>query len=360
MANKQAAQLVVVDEGSRQVKVCWQDADGKIQTKVIPSNVNDQQEGNDFLGNPHDSNYLIKNNEGTDVNYFVFDFESVLDRVDTNTERYQVSHANRALVHEALRQAGFEGKPVEVVCTLPLSQFFIHNGQGRRDDSRIDEKKKNLMGEIANVNSIPAAKITDCRVAPESISAWFNLLFKDDLTVDAEKYQATSVLIVDIGGTTTDIAMINGKGHPTSRKTEDVGVFNVIDRIRELLPSKIKDVKTINDVQMENLLRTGRFRNQDVQAIIKEAVRPIQTKLVAAMDKFEKDSMSLDYIVLVGGGAALFGQSLSDEYANSGSRANVILPEDAEFYVAKGIMKSELFQLAQKAKTPTEQSTETA
>ncbi len=326
-------QTVIVDEGSTQIKVCWQDAvSGEFQIKIIPSNVA-MKEGTDDYGKVLDSSYTL---DGDD--YYVFGNGQREERLDTNTNRYQVSNANLVLLHEALRQAGFGGKSVDVFVTLPVDQYFHANGKS--NDERIKLKKDRLMRPIENSNGLPLADIKSIGVASESIPAWYNIQIDDNLDADEEQCELESVLVVDIGGTTTDVSLINGDAIVSKRGTIPNGVYDIESNIRSNLVEI--GIRSVSDTQMYHLLRTKEFRGQDVTAEVRKSIRSIQDRIATAMVKFEDKPESLDCILIVGGGAALFGQSLADLYAD-GQKCNVIIPENPETYVAKGLMKSRLY-----------------
>ena len=81
MSNKK---IVVVDEGSAQIKLTWlDDKTRKIQTFVIPAMVGDEA-GTDPVGNLLKSNYQIGENE-----YYVS--EKIVDPLTTKLANYQIS-----------------------------------------------------------------------------------------------------------------------------------------------------------------------------------------------------------------------------------------------------------------------------
>ena len=343
--------FVVVDEGSSQVKVRYTDQKtGEQKSLIIPSNVTDENVGTDNDGHLLDSNYIV---DGT--TYFVYGDDRKESRMVTSNKRYQISDINRILVHEALRQAGFGGRDVRIVCTLPVLQYFDKTGMQQKE--RIAAKKKSLTStNIRNKkDGVKLANITECLVTAESIPAWFDILLDDDLKADKTMKEAEAVMIVDVGGTTTDITLINGKGSPIRRDTVDRGVFHIAENVRAAMATKM-EVASVSDNQMDLLLRSKKFAGEDITKLINSAIRPIQSKVLAAMLEFEDNPDSLNYVLYAGGGAALFGRSLAEQYADGGDTSNVIIPVNPEFSVANGLMKNLLL----KNKLEAKQSAETA
>ena len=323
-------QTVIVDEGSTQIKVCWKDKEtGELRQFVMPSNVA-MKTGTDVNGDWYDSAYVVDEDD-----YYTFDNKHREKRMDTNLDRYQVSTANLVLLHDALRKSGFGDQKIDILVTLPVDQFFLPNGT--RDNNRIQRKKDKLMSKISNRNNLPLAQINSIGVMSESIPALFDIQLNDDLELDEEIADMSAILVLDIGGTTTDMSLTNGDGAIARRDTLKVGVYDIETNIREKMIGP--DIRSIDESQMQNLIRTQEFRGKNVSAEIRKAVRPVQSDIVSAMVKFEADPASLDAVLIVGGGAALFGQSLAEEYAD-GAKCNVIIPKNPDISVARGMLKS--------------------
>ncbi len=329
---------VIVDEGSAQVKATWVDSKAKkIVSLVIPSMVGDEA-GTDAVGNILDSSYTIDDDE-----YYVS--SNLRNPLATKREDYQTSPENRVLVHEALRKAGFGGQQINILCTLPVGQFFM--GSGRRIDSDlISKKKRNLTAAVENMNGLPLASIVRCGVAPESIPSWFDMSIDehgewiDDMVV----YQ--TILVVDIGGTTTDLSIIDGQGTPDRKHSIPLGVFDIAEELATLMVQN-KKAKSLPRAHLDAVLRTGTYRNINCVDMIKTASKRVMNRILNAMNVHESDSMVFDYILFVGGGAALIGEDLAAEYGN---RERSHIPADPDLSVARGLMKYELAnQLAEEA-----------
>lgn len=321
---------IVVDEGSAQIKVCWHD--GKVIRQLkIPSLVSrDSMDAVDGSGNFLPSSYQIGDRE-------LYTKPTMSHPQPTKNADYQTSLNNRVLVHEALRQAGFGGKEVHVYCTLPVTQFFQGN---RVNQALIEEKKKRLMGEISNMASAPLARITRVNVSPESIPAWYHLLINEEGEVDQNLVAAQSVMVVDIGGTTTDITLMDGNSQPRNAISLDIGVFDVSKNLCELIVQE-NISRTVPAIHMDTILRQKRYRNTDVSDLLRKASLPVRDFILDKMKEFEIDPGALDHIVYVGGGAALFGAELAAEYGNLAASHT---PEQPDMAVALGLLKSELVE----------------
>ncbi|MCZ9174406.1 plasmid segregation protein ParM, partial [Escherichia albertii] len=73
-------------------------------------------------------------------------------------------------IHHALVKSGITPQEVDVVVTLPLSEYFDTNAQP--DMANISRKKANVMRPVEYQNG-EAFTIRNVRVMPESIPAGF-------------------------------------------------------------------------------------------------------------------------------------------------------------------------------------------
>ncbi len=323
-------QLVIVDEGSAQVKVTWFDRKEKsIKSCVIPSMVA-MDVDTDPVGNPLDNSYIV---DGTE--YCVS--PDLKSPITTKRESYQTSVENRVLVHEALRKAGFGDQDLEVRVTLPITQYFFGDSH-KRNDSLIKRKKENLLEPVENINGVALANIQSVMVAPESIPAWFDFALDDTGEWIGDLDDCQSVMVVDIGGTTTDLSIINGEGTPKRKHSISRGVYDIGNELSTLLVANGK-AKTLPRAHLDNVLRTGTYRGFNCLDMIAQAAKKVASEIHNKMDEYEGDSGALDKIIFVGGGAALIGEDLAASYGNS---ANSHIPAEPDLSIARGLVKMQL------------------
>ena len=317
---------VVVDEGSTQVKISWFDQDG-IKSMTLQAMVTGEYV-KAMNGKPNASSYTVAGNEYA-VN------ENARKVFDNKGEVYQTSHHNRVLVHEALRQAGFGGQDVDVICTLPIRQYYI-GSTNKVDEKRVQKKKDNIMGEISPADpEVKLANIVRCSVSPEAIPAWFTILLDDKFDTIDEKWNMQNIMIVDIGGTTTDISLIDGEGNSIARDGEEVGVLDLFEELNAIVV-KETPVKAIQRNSLDHVMRDRTYNDTDLSTYIIKASAGIRYKILNKMMVMVPDSESLDAVVFVGGGSAIFGKELSEAYGNT---ANTYLnTEEADLQVARGLV----------------------
>ena len=317
--------IVVVDEGSNQVKTVWFNAEkNQIEYHIMPSLVI-RKKATDEEGYILDSAYEI----GAKKYYSVVDNDHE-GGLPTMGYDYQISKANMALTHEALR-VNFADQTVDVYVTLPIGQFFLEDNTRHTD--RIDEKKALLSDTPVNINGKPMATIASLDVMPEGIPVWFDLLFSDDIQFQNKFENVEKVLIVDIGGTTFDMTLVTGNGRILAKEGVEVGCFDIAKNLRGVLP----DALSVSNKAIEGVMRTKQFRGKDVTAELIEASDPVAEHIYQKMKTFEKDPQSLDYVVYAGGGANLLGDQLEQYYGGK-----TLIPNQPELSVARGILKRKL------------------
>ncbi len=136
--------------------------------------------------------------------------------ITTNNSEWQYSLINTVAIHHALLQTSIIPQEVDITVTLPLAEYYDEDNQINFDN--IERKKKNLRKIVSNNKNFPMFSFKEISVKPESIPAGFDKL------IDIPETQ--SMLIVDIGGTTLDIAQISGNmsGVVNLAGDSDIGV----------------------------------------------------------------------------------------------------------------------------------------
>ena len=322
---------VVIDDGSSQIKICWVE-NGQIKVSVFDTIVlNKPLYADGGLFSP--STYVV-NGRTLSVS------KSANESSRTDDSRYyQTSPQNRVCIHEALRMIGLGGEEVKVTTTLPVRQFFNDSAVGNDPINQAikNEKRQHIMGSIDSKGGYPLAKIVDCSVSPEAIPVWNDLritndfrLIKNNLGIRPDQY----ILIVDIGGTTTDIVKINGNGVMQDINGSDHGVYNVADSLRKILNNSF-DLEGVQDNALINYMKEKEFRGKDITREIKMATEETCENIYLEMRKTHRGSNELGGVVYVGGGAQIMGESLQAQYGG-------VTQIRDEFAIARGILKAKV------------------
>ncbi|WP_461537456.1 plasmid segregation protein ParM domain-containing protein [Spongorhabdus nitratireducens] len=321
------ATLVVIDEGSAQSKATFKSAEGNIVTRVVPSRIAEQAKV-DINGYAESAYFTEEGGEYT-VNG---DFDDI---IRTNIPSYQISEANRALVHETLRQSGFGGHSVRVAVTLPMSQFFSRVKGSPINQKLISSKKRNVLGGIKSAAGHSLAEIIDCKVYPEGIPALFDTIRDDSGELKPGFEDAMKILVVDIGGTTTDVSVVTPNGTIESYDSFQTGVLMVAERFSELAAPEF-GLKRIPRAMAEEALKTGKLKNIEVKNLIEKATRNVMQTILRELEAMVSTPTLLDRVLIVGGGAALMGQDLAEAMG-----VEALIPEQPDMAISRGIYKLE-------------------
>ena len=201
----------------------------------------------------------------------------------------------------------------QVVCGLPINQY-------KSNKDKLEELIANNKMKAIKINGkFREIIISDFKVYPEGIGAYYNLDNKED------------VIIVDIGGRTTDIAYISGNKHHSSN-TVAVGTLNIYKQVADILNSNYSldlDIQAVDRITERGLLKVD---NRDVDLrFITGILKNNFLKIKEALD-FNFPART-EKIILVGGGAKLFAKAFKKRYENCE------IAEEAVFANALGFRK---------------------
>lgn len=124
---------ICIDDGSTNIKLAWTE-NGERRNAISPNSF--KSEWSAPFGGTQPANYMLDG-----VRY---GFDPVSDRfVQTTDTQYQYSDVNVIAIHHALVKSGITPQEVDVVVTLPLSEYFDTNAQP--DMANINRKKAQIV-----------------------------------------------------------------------------------------------------------------------------------------------------------------------------------------------------------------------
>ena len=203
----------------------------------------------------------------------------------------------------------------KVVVGLPINQYKKHK-------TELKELIEN--NRCANVNNRQLI-IEDVEIAPEGAAAYYNLSLEQ-----REKIGNNQLIIVDIGGLTTDITLfINNR--ISDIQTIPVGMLKIYQDIIDYINTAYTQNFILEDA--ESVIKNGlmlKGENKDISFI-----KPILQKHFNSLYKELQLKFNVDkgYILLTGGG------SLSLQYAFKNRLNNVLVSNDCIFDNAIGFKK---------------------
>jgi len=332
---KNAPLLVAIDDGYAQIKVYGDAPDGGEPTKrVLRSSLRPGKYGLRRLSG-EGSVDAYKVDEGGE-----FTVSEDVEAENTQFDGFHLSTMNRVFNHHGLFAAGYGGREVDLITGLPVHDFFTQDGVNQE---RINAKKANLARKVERTSSAePMATLRSVDVGCQAVAAWWDYSFGDDLKPRNDL--KGSVAIVDIGGRTTDIAVVV-KGSTVDSAlsgTRNSGVLDVYKAVNVALQKRFSIRDTFPLTYMDSAVRTGRlevFGNvEDVSDLVREAVSQVEEEIYREIDRrIGSNVATLRAIVFTGGGGALFS-GLAKRFRNG---AMIV---DPEFANARGLFKFAKFR----------------
>jgi len=330
--------VVAIDDGYAQTKL-WGDGDGGVKSLVLRSSVRPGRHTIvSFSGESVGSSYRVEEGEE-------FTVSPDIEGENTQFDGFHSSPMNRVINHHALVSAGYGGKRVHLVTSLPVGEFFLN---GRRCDAAIAKKTENIMRGIENTNSaVNLAKVVEVSVGCQALAAFVDYWLDDDFR--ERDVPVDRVAIVDIGGRTTDIVLVLDGASLDQRRsgTENIGALDVYSSLsasirerfstRDTYPMKILD----EAVRKKTIKLWG--KNQDISDLVNRAIDEQRGKLMREIERRLGGASDVERVVFVGGGSSLF-RGISSMFPNG------VEVESPELSNARGLYKYTRYFLSEKQK----------
>lgn len=313
--------LIYIDDGSTNIKMTWQDGD-VWKTHLSPNSF--CHGWSPAFGESISYNYEI------DGNQYCFNQASP-SAIHNNRVDWQYSSLNALAIQHALQSSGIPPQAVEIVITLPLSEYYDASAQINVEN--IERKKASVQQKVSILRG-ESFTFTKVRVRPESIPAGIEQCMALPET--------DTLLIVDLGGTTLDVAMVSGQLHHIYRVYGDVrlGTAIVMAHLTPALKAANtptsptyaeKFIRARDDLEFIATHLNNASAAPAVQAAIYAGIRNLTQRVLDVINSFDGYSQ----IVIVGGGAPLIGDSLRDSLNIDNDRCVVV--ENPQFALVNGL-----------------------
>lgn len=332
--------LIAIDDGSGNIATCYtNDLTGlKVESasascivaKVLPS----------LMGGISENAWETNGKQFTVT-------PSSADSINTCSKDYQLSDANRVLVHNAIATLNV-GTPVYIGATLPTEQFYNRGSDDIVNQSRINDKRTSLLKSCSNIsgaNTDPT--ILGCKIYPEAIPAYVYCSINADGSMNTDYPTEHTTLVIDLGRYTCDMAIISTGYSVIDYLTTEHGVQVLVDKFKVLLTQHsqelgIHDISAFSSTNLDQFIECqyiGSTLNtdaaiaarKDVSKLVQAAKEYLNDLIVAdAKTLLKGDFNMLTRIVFVGGGANWLNELSQDWYHT------VDIPAQPEMAVVRG------------------------
>lgn len=257
----------------------------------------------------------------------------------TAFDDYPFSAMNRVVVAHTLRQSGIDANAKIVMCSgLPLKKYYVGT---KLNKDYIGRKRDNLLrNDVVAVDGTPIPKIFKHYIGCEGILAWIDLVIhrNADGILEMDRDRAESrIAIVDIGGRTTDIALIDcGELDMEKSTTIEQGMLSIKQQLSEQIHAKFN--AQVNMGALNKAIESGKVKlfgdDVDVSDLIRQAKQTTLSRIEAETKRLLNNASDIDQVVFVGGTAAAASDLIDGWFRNQ------IIGDDPAFANARGACKN--------------------
>jgi plasmid segregation protein ParM len=318
------APIIAIDDGYAQIKLVGENTAGRLVKLRLPTIIRPARAGS-VVNLDGDVVGMYKTSEGES-----FVCNEKIKGEETRFPDFHISQMNRVIVNHALNVAGYGGQKITLLTSLPVDEYFMDGSINR---ARIAAKTENLKSPVESMPpGRPMPKIHDVKVGCQAISAYFDMAFDNDGAERTENLDA--VAVVDIGGSTTDIAVVLG-GETIDNSISGTARIGILDLHRDLA-SRLSQKFGFEPNNMDDILRAKSIKawgeKHDVSAIVEESIAAISSQIEREISRRIGTAGNIDRVLFVGGGACVFGGLIKHW-------RNAMVVDDPEFANARGLLK---------------------
>lgn len=249
------------------------------------------------------------------------------DAKRADDRNYTSSKENVAVVHNVLHQLGLSGQDVSIMTGMPFQYYYKPNGEINR--AFIDKKKEAFQAEVLNSENNTSVSIVKHSVMAQGEAAYYDLLIeiRQERTskglvshgVTNKDILESNVLIIDIGGGTTDLVLIK-KGAVIDHQrsgTFEHGGYKIISELEDLVKSELGLAMELGRERYQDALLSGYLQiNAKRRVDVTEIVTPLLEKhFELIMEKSKAVVNGIDDIDIIApiGGTSIFFQKLFEQ-----------------------------------------------
>lgn len=236
-------------------------------------------------------------------NYIIGD---IREADSTAFDDYPLSALNRVIVSHALYMAKIDPAAKLFICTgLPVKKFYL---AGKINKVFIKKKMDNLLkNDVKSLGGYRVPEIIKHEVVSEGIAAWMDVVMQRNesgkLVIDKE-IAKLRIAIIDIGGRTTDIAVIeNGNLDISRSSTIDVGMLAVKDAVIDAIVNRYEispSVDQMNEVLTHKTIKLW-GKTESVSDLVEIAQKSVLARIKSECKRCLGNAADLDKVVFVGG-----------------------------------------------------------
>ena len=315
---------IAIDAGCAYIKIACFDDNNRIVTHAIPSIVSDEKPMADLNGNLTPS-YRC---EGRQLSII----ETSTRYEDTRLPEYPYSSINTVLMHHGLFKAGIRNPDIQLSTSIPLHDYYFKMDESKR------KKRESVQRVITADSGIILPNIDHKMTLPEGLAGWIDMCFDKDGS-KKPNLPTGEVGLVDIGGRTTDIAVVNGMSISTeSIDTVKLGYLDVMDHLNELLNIRFNDSGQFAISALDKALRTQQIevesgRVEDISQEVENVLHAFSDRTLQEIGRILGNRGQLSGTCYFGGGVEHIRNIILQQ-------PKVFIPENPQFSNVIGCLKA--------------------
>jgi len=260
-----------------------------------------------------------------------------VDGEPTHFEGYPYSGINRAIVQHALQQAGLGGHSLHAVSGLPVSAFYLQDGNQRH--KAVTRKRESLKRSVQSADGQLAAGIAFHEVIPEALAAWYDYVIVEQeggAAID-ESRLSVPMAIVDIGGRTTDFVVVKDQGviHGSSGSLQ-CGMLDVKQQVANGIQERF-DLERLGEQIIAQAVSHKVVRlhgkDYDIAPLVEVAKQQVIERIHAETRRQLGLGVGLDRVLFIGGGTVALAEDIANWFPNQA------IAEHPAFANARGMLK---------------------
>lgn len=325
--------FVGIDDGHSDVKVVLEDG----STRKFPTRIAFGAHAADFPG--METNVTVFEIVENSTKYTTHPFLHDEDCIDVRFDGYPESDMNLIMIQNALINSGLDSQNVVICSGLPVQNHYTPDGH--INNVLVEAKNKNLSRQV-RAGELQGATIVKSYVATEAIASFIDAIMDMDGKKSSlyEKLTSETVAVLDIGGKTTDFAVLHQGGRIVDKKrlgSFQNGILNLKDQIKNFIKTEFK-LNSLGIKHIESALSQGTFKyggtTYDVSSKVEEFKEIFVKNILQTLDRKLGDLGDVEYILCVGGGSALLKNNLINKY-----NGQAVVVDEPEFSNARGMFK---------------------
>ena len=251
---------------------------------------------------------------------------------DTRFPDYPYDQQNTVLMHHGIQLAGIENDEIQLATCIPLNDYY--------NDMELNKaRKRDACQKVVSSNDgIKLPTIQHRLTVPEGLSGWIDMCF--NFNGDKKSGMPTNdVGLIDIGGRTTDIAVVRGLDiYADTISTIPLGYLDVMANLNELINAKYKDsgkfaLSDLERALQEKKIEIASGKIEDIGNLADQAISIFTDSLFREISGVIGNAGQLSGTCYFGGGVFHIQDIIKKQ-------EKVFIPEDPQFCNAIGALKA--------------------